>query len=256
VRLSLGGSRGTIVRQLLAEHAVLAIAAAAGGLRLARWLVPSLAALAPPGLAGDQPVALNRGIALGSIAAAIVTTMIAGVIPAAAMSSARPGDALKIAGRGVSPGGRWRHRGIVAAQFGLALVLLVGAGLFGETLLRLGRAPLGFSPDGAAVIAVTRDREPSDGPLTPAERAQLQQVRRTGGGEAMSRFFAECTWGPMQALIGDLRALPGVGAVAVADHVPFTPTRARSVRARAEGQPADHPPGHGTAWPDRHRINP
>ena len=239
VRCSLGGTRVAILRQLMAEHAVLACAAATGGVLLARWFIPSLVALAPAGLVGEQTVALDREIAAWAVAVAVVTTMIAGLVPAMAMSSTTPGDAMKTAGREVSPGGRWRHRAIVAAQFGLALVLLVGAGLFGETLLRLGREPLGFSPDGVAVVAVTRDRESPQGQLTPAEREHLMQLRKTGGGAALSRFLRDRTWVPMQALIDRLGATAGVGAVAVADSVPFTPTVTRSVRARVEGQAPD-----------------
>ena len=238
VRLSLGGTRLAILRQLMAEHLALGIAAAAGGVLLARWLIPVLIALAPAGLVGAQPVGLDQQVAVWSAIAAVVTTMLAGMIPAIAVAAAPPGDALKSGTRQASAGGRWRHRTIVAAQFGVALVLLVGAGLFGETLLRLGREPLGFSPDRVAVLSVTRDRAAPQAALTPAEKAELTLLRQTDTG-ALSAYLAQRSWVPVQALLDRLAALPGVEAVAAADSVPFTSTRPRGATARGEADPVD-----------------
>ena len=238
VRLSLGGTRAAIVRQLMAEHATLAIAAAVGGVLLGRWLVPVLAALAPAGLVGAQQIAVDAQIAGWSVLAAFLTTMLAGTIPAAAVASTGPGDALKTGARQATAGGRWRHCTVVASQFGVALVLLVGAGLFGETLLRLGREPLGFTPDGVAVVSVTRDRAPIGGGYSPEQRRQLLELRRTNT-EAMMAAMQQFAWVPMQSLLDRLAALPGVGAVAAADAVPFTPALAGSVSIRGESAPPD-----------------
>jgi putative ABC transport system permease protein len=81
VRRALGGSRLAILKQVTAEHALLAVAAAATGVLLSRWLIPALTTLTPPGLLGSQDVTLDRTLAAWSVAAAVLTTMLAGVIP-------------------------------------------------------------------------------------------------------------------------------------------------------------------------------
>jgi len=222
VRLSLGGSRFAILRQLFVEHAMLAAAAGVGGVVLATWLIPSLVALAPAGLVRDRAVVLHPEIAAWSIAAAIVTTFLAGLIPAAAISSTMPGDVLKTGGRQATRGSRWRHRLVVSAQFGLALVLIVGAGLFVETLLRLGQQPLGFVPDGVVVAAVSRGRpgQTASPPLSPEERAKLTELRSTDVG-AFSAYMAQFGWARLQPMLDRIGALPGVTDIAMAAAVPF-----------------------------------
>jgi len=122
VRLALGGSRARILRQLAVEHVVLAAVAGTAGVLLAYWLIPTLSALAPVGLVGAQAVGLNSRIAAWSIAAAVATTLLAGLIPAVTLASTRPGDALKRGGREATRGGRWRHRAVVVALAMAAMV--------------------------------------------------------------------------------------------------------------------------------------
>ena len=208
---------------------------APSGVLLASWLLPSLTALAPPGLIGDQAVTLDPRMAAWAIGAAVVTTLLAGLIPSTAISSTKPHDALKAGGRESTRGGRWRHRAVVAAQFSLALVLLVGAGLFGETLLRLRSQPLGFTPDGVAVVSVAHPRQAPRAPRTPEESARLQALYATNFAEIV-RLVDERNWVPMASLIHRLASLPGVRAVAAADSVPFTSTLSSTVRIRGEDQ--------------------
>jgi predicted permease len=238
VRLALGGSRARIMRQLTVEHLVLATAAATAGLLLAYWLIPGLSALAPAGLVGTQAVIMNARVAAWSVAAAVLTTLLAGLIPALTLASTRPGDALRLGGRETTRGGRWRHRAIVVSQFCLALVLLVAAGLFGETFVRLGAQPLGFSPDHAVVASVASNREITR-VLTPEEiQAYREQARGLKGG-ARSRFSRKAQWMPAQALLERLAALPGVTFAAATDVAPFTSSQVASARVRAEGRPTD-----------------
>jgi putative ABC transport system permease protein len=237
VRLALGGTRLAILRQLLAEHGLLAALAGAGGVLLATWVVPALIAIAPPGLIGSQTVGVDRTIALWSIAAAVVTTLLAGMLPSFALSSTPPADALKSGTREATPGGRWRHRAVVAAQFALALVLLVGAGLFGETLLRLGRQPLGFSPDGVAVAAVAPARPQQRTTLTAAEKETFTRLRRSDTG-ALSLWLSQRDWVPLQAMLDRVARLPGVRAVAAAGAAPFVDATTGSMALRTEDQQA------------------
>lgn len=238
VRLALGGSRAAILRQLMAEHAVLALAAGRSGVLLAAWLLPSLTALAPPGLIGDQAVVLDPQIAAWAIVAAVVTTLLAGLIPSTAISSTKPGDALKAGGRETTRGSRWRHRGVVAAQFSLALVLLVSAGLFGETLLRLRGQPLGFSADGVAVVSVARSRQAPRVPLTADESARFRDMTRTDINQYYQLEMGR-EWAPIQSLLERLESLPGVQSIAMADTVPFTSSLASTARVRGGDQPPE-----------------
>jgi putative ABC transport system permease protein len=253
VRLSLGGTRWAILRQLFVEHALLATAAGVGGVVLATWLIPSLVALAPAGLVRDRTVALDPEIAAWSVAAAIVTTFLAGLIPAAAISSTMPGDVLKTGGRQATRGGRWRHRLVVSGQFGLALVLIVAAGLFVETLLRLGRQPLGFLPEGVVVAAVTRGRPAPGGGqvLSAEEREKYAELRRTDT-NALSVYVAQLGWTRLQPMLDRIGALPGVTDIALATSVPFASvpevaTLRTPVTVYADGQrPEDGQPARGT----------
>ena len=238
VRLALGGSRGAIVRMLMAEHALLGAAAAIGGIALAYWLVPALIALAPPGLMGAQTIGLDARIAAWSVAAALGTTLLAGLVPASSISSTRPGETLKHGSRESTRTGRWKHRTVVAAQFSLALVLLVGAGLFGETLLRLGRQPLGFLPDGVGVLSVARGRPGAVAPLTPEEREQMLLLRRTDI-YAFGTWREQQEWIRMRSLLDRVAGLPGITHVAAAAGAPFSGSQTASAAARADNQPAD-----------------
>jgi hypothetical protein len=185
-------------------------------------------------------------LAYWSVAGAVVPTLLAGLLPAAAMMKTMPGDALKRGSRATAIGGRWRHRAVVAAQFGLALVLLAGAGLFGETLIRLGNQPLGFWPEPVIVASVTGGR-PTPAVLTPTEREKRRAERAdflkqlvasdpvTRGG-LMSMQLAQTEWTRVGTLLTRVATLPGVKAVAAADSAPFTAGVATSGRARAGGQ--------------------
>ncbi|HUF46822.1 MAG TPA: ABC transporter permease, partial [Vicinamibacterales bacterium] len=234
VRLAIGGSRMAILRQRTVEHAVLALAAGATGLLLAWWLLPALVSIAPPGLLGQQPVALDRQIAAWALAAAVVTTLLAGMVPSSAIWSSQPGDTLKRGSREATRSSRWRHRAVVAAQFSLAMVLLVGAGLFGETLRRLGHQSLGFDPAGAAVVAVQRGR-PAPRVITAEERAKLLDLRRTDIAALMS-YMESFDLRVMQDARDRIAALPEVTAVAMASAVPLAGDSPGSAVVRREGQ--------------------
>jgi putative ABC transport system permease protein len=237
VRLALGGSRFAILKQITAEHAVLAVAAAASGVLLANWLIPALTTLTPPGLLGSQDVTLDRTLALWSVAAAVITTMVAGLIPSAAISGTKPADALKTGGRESTVGGRWRHRVVVALQFALALVLLAGAALFGETLIRLRREPLGFAPEGVAVASLVRGRQAAP-VLTKEAAAKYVELRRTNTA-ALDQWMAQTEWTRILPLLDRMRAVPGVKALALTQSVPFTSPAPSGARVHAEGQPAN-----------------
>jgi predicted lysophospholipase L1 biosynthesis ABC-type transport system permease subunit len=153
IRVALGASRVRIVRQSLTESVLIAIAAAVLGLVIAMWLTDFVASAAPPDLAlpvsASPPILDPRTLAF-AMAAALVTALLVGLVPALA---SRPDLVPMLKGERVRVSfGRRRvplRDLLVAGQMALATLLLVGAGLLIRTLGTESRLDPGFRPDGA-----------------------------------------------------------------------------------------------------------
>jgi putative ABC transport system permease protein len=196
VRVALGASRGRLIRQLLSESALLAVAGVVCGGLLAAILSRSLVAfISTP----NNPVFLDMPAdwrVLGFVAGlAILTTILFGLAPALRSGSVPPGLVLKTAGRGMTSGReRFRlQRVLVAAQVALSVVLLVGALLFARSLENLMTRPLGFQQNGVLVANI-------DFP-----RLNLPEARR-------NPFVRD--------LLDRVRAVPGVSAAAASNRSP------------------------------------
>ena len=178
VRAALGAGRGRLLRQLLTESVLLAVAGAAVGLLLAVLGLGTLRRLALPTLPPYADLSLDTGAVLVTLVAALCTGGAFGLAPALAAGRWEPQGTLREETRGSSEGRRSRRlRGaLVAAQIALSLSLLVGAGLLARSLWAMTRAPLGFEPAG---VLTARVELPRAGYPTPEERAlffrQLQE---------------------------------------------------------------------------------
>jgi predicted permease len=156
VRLSLGASRGRVLRQLLTESALLAAGGAAAGVALAYWaanLLPSMMSRGRTPIALD--LALNARVLAFAVLVTIVTVLLFGLLPAIAAS--RP-DLQRDLKRTVYGGDRTRNRWarvMVATQIALLVVLLTPAGLFVRTLQKLRSVDTGFSADNVLVVRVS-----------------------------------------------------------------------------------------------------
>jgi putative ABC transport system permease protein len=150
IRAALGASRGTLVAQLLAESAVLGVAGGAIGLVASVWLVGVLVDAMPQGLPNVGAVSVDVTVMLVTLAAALVTSLVFGVLPALQASRVEAAQALKQTGdRGSS---RTRGRALlVAGEIALTLVLLAGAGVLANSFIRLQRVESGFAVDHATV---------------------------------------------------------------------------------------------------------
>jgi putative ABC transport system permease protein len=146
IRAALGASPWRLIRGLVVEGLVLSTAGALLGIALAWAGVAILRAGLPAGLPRVASIGLDARVLLAAIAAAVVTGLIFGIVPA--LQSARPDlvGSLKEGGRSASAGGRaQRLRSLlVVAEVALAVILLVGAGLFTGSFVRLMRVDPGF----------------------------------------------------------------------------------------------------------------
>lgn len=196
VRAALGAGQGRLVRQLLTETTVLAVAGGAAGLLLAVFLLDLLRGLALPALPPHADLSLDGGAVLVMMAIALCTGVAFGVAPAVSAGRSDPQGPLRDESRSANESLRSRRlRGVlVAGQLALCLSLLVGAGLLARSLWAMSTGSLGFDPDGVLTATV---QLPSRDYPTP---------------EAQVRFHEQFT--------ERLRTLPGVDAVALASAIP------------------------------------
>jgi predicted permease len=150
VRLSLGASRGRLVRQLLAESLLLASAGAVVGLVVAVVLTRSLLALVP---SGSSPLLIDATpdlrILLFTLCLTILTSLVFGLLPAFRASRPDPWTTLKdTVGAVAGPrGSLFLRKGLVVAQVALSFLLLFGAGLFVRSLHNLRSTDTGVALD-------------------------------------------------------------------------------------------------------------
>ncbi len=151
VRVALGAGRGRLLRESVAEWAVLGALGGGLALLLASWAARGLPALFPATIANlslprVETISVDGPVAAFALAAALLVSLLAAAVPAVHAMAIDAGEALKGAGRGVV-GARGRSLSLlVAAEVAVALVLLVGAGLLARTFLHLQGGGLGFDP--------------------------------------------------------------------------------------------------------------
>jgi len=156
VRLSLGAARGRIVRQLLAESALLAAAGGAAGVALAYWATDLLLAMMSRGRGSILlDVAPNARTLVFAAAVTIVTAALFGLLPALGASRTDVQPRLKLSASGDDGTRNKWARAMVAAQVALLVLLLTSAGLFARTLQKLRSVDAGFRRDHVLVVGVS-----------------------------------------------------------------------------------------------------
>ena len=213
VRLALGASRWQLIRQLLAESTLLAVAGGGLGLVVARWARDILWSVRPPTLKhAGFTLALDSRVLAYEMAVSLGSGILFGLIPGFRATRKNLANDLKDrGGEGASAGG-WNPRSVlVMAQMAFSLVALVGAGLFVRSLMNAGRIDPGFDAAHLAVISFNLSDQ--------------------GYNEARGREFER------QAL-ERISGVPGVDAAAINKDVPFSVGSARTLVL--EGQEASH----------------
>jgi putative ABC transport system permease protein len=185
VRAALGASRWQLVRSVLTESLVLSVAGTAAGVGAAFWAIDVIRTLLPANVPRSASIAVNWRVLTAAAIAAVVTGLICGVLPALQASRANLNRALRQNARsGSATRSRQRLRAVlVAAEVGLAIVLLIGAGLFMSSFVRLTSVDLGLKYDHVLTVSLGRvdPRPPRGTPIVvgPRMMAILHQALAT-----------------------------------------------------------------------------
>ena len=217
VRAALGAGRTRVVRQFLTENLLLAGLGGAFGLLLAFWGIRALVALSPASIPRVEAVTLNGLVVLFLFAITVLTSIGFGLAPALQASAVNLSDTLKETGRGSSDGmQRNRLRSfLVASEFALALMLLIGAGLMVRSFFALQSVDPGFNPHNvlSIVVSVAGSNEAAVGNREVFYRQLLERVRTIPGVESAAGInhlpLAGDLWGWPFTIEGRPKPRPG-----------------------------------------------
>jgi putative ABC transport system permease protein len=222
IRTALGAGRGRLMRQIITEAFVLAIGGSVLGLLLAFWATEAFISLGGPAIPRAEMIAIDGRVLLFTLVLAVVSSVLAGVIPAVQASRAAVRERLQEGGRESSGGGSRRTRSVlIAAEMALAFVLLAGAGVLVRTLWSMQQVERGFQVDRIALATVS---------LPGATYRTVADVRT---------FYAR--------LLERVRTLPGVESAALGTDI-LQPLITNSGVYSIEGKPFP-PPGQRVEYP-------
>jgi putative ABC transport system permease protein len=171
VRLALGASRWRVIRQLLTESLMLALAGGALGTALASWSIDAISRIIPVGMSkfipGSSHLGLNYRVLAFTTLISVLTGVLFGLVPALHATKTDLNQSLKEGGGkgALSSGGSHRMRNaLVVAELALSLVLLIGAGLTVRSFIQILSADLGVKPDGVMTmnLALPREKYPQE----------------------------------------------------------------------------------------------
>jgi predicted permease len=178
IRLAMGASRTAIVRQLVVESLIIAVAGGVLGLIVTNWTTALLLRLLPDDATGGWLAASLDWRTLGFCAAlAIGTGILFGLAPAIGSTRLDLAPALKEQSGSAAAGGAqaWLRKLFIMAQVALSLMLLVGAGLFGRSLFNLMTEDPGFHAEKLLRFSVDPGLNGYDNPRGRAFYRDLQQ---------------------------------------------------------------------------------
>jgi putative ABC transport system permease protein len=198
IRLSMGASRWCLVRQLLVESLMLAVAGGGIAMLLTLWTAGTLGDFVPP--VAEIPLVMtvtaDRTVLFATFLVSILTGVIFGILPALRSSSLQPVNVLKEEASAVSGGlHKARLSGIlVVAQIAMSLLLLVSAGLFIRSVRRAEQFNPGFNPHNVLLDAY--------------------DLRGLGYDSKSGTLFH-------RQVLDKLRAIPGVQSATLMDSIPL-----------------------------------
>lgn len=200
IRAALGATRWRLVRQLLTETTLLAALGASGGLLLSFWGVHLLSIIIPDNLPRAKEINLH-GAGLGfTLFVSVLSGLIFGLALSLQLSKPKLNEALNSGSNAatVVPHGNLIRSSLVVLEVGLAVVLLVAAGLMIKSFVKLQKVDPGFNPENVITMAIS------------LPRYKYPQTKQQAG------FF--------QLVLDRIGALPGVDSVAVINSLPLSST--------------------------------
>ena len=187
IRAAVGASRGRIVRQLITESMVLAVASGIAGLLLAIWGSSALVAIAPKDVPRLAETSIDGRVLAFTFGVSVLASLLFGLAPAIHASKVDLNHSLKQgAARSVGGGAGRMRAALVVAEIALSVILLAGAGLLMKSFVAMHNVELGFRPENVLVM----------GASVPA--SDLESRLRG------ARFYRD--------LVAEVAALPGVSA--------------------------------------------
>jgi putative ABC transport system permease protein len=198
IRTALGAARGRLIRQFLTEALLLSLVGGGLGVVGAFWGVAGLVGLAPQNLPRLESVSISIPVLVFALLLSTAVAAGLGAFTAARATSGDPREALTEGGRGQagSQGSQRVGRAIVAAQIAITLVLVVGAGLLGRSLLKVLEVNPGFRVERIVTMDVSL-------PWVEDPKAKASQ----------GTFFSN--------LIDRLKQIPGVHKVGAISNLPM-----------------------------------
>lgn len=184
IRTALGAVRGRLIRQLLTESLLLALAGGALGLLFAFWGTDLLVQLSPPGTPRMAEVGIDAQVLVFALGVSLLTGLLFGLVPALQASRSGLTRALGDRGSGRSTAASRRTRGVLmVAEVAIALTLLVGAGLLMRSFGRLIQVDVGFDTENVLVadLSLPQARYEEDPPRVAFYEQLLEQVESLPG---------------------------------------------------------------------------
>lgn len=212
VRIALGANRARIIRQILTESVLLAMAGGILGVLLAYLGIQLLVGLSPSDIPRVKEINLDSYVLGWSLLISVLTGVLSGLAPALRISKPNPNETLQEGGRGADPGATHHrvHNLLVVAEVSVSLVLLIGAGLLIKSFIHLQQVDPGFKSENVLTM-----------------RLALPAYKYTS--EEQSKAFTT-------ELLHGVKNLPGVDSVAITTALPLSRTEAAS-SFTVEGQP-------------------
>jgi putative ABC transport system permease protein len=184
VRMAIGAGRSRLVRQWLTEGALLGVLGGLAGLAVAVWAVPILVARAPLHLPRLDAITVDGRVFAFTLGASLAIGLLCGLAPALGARRIRLASLRSTAPLGAAGGHRWLRLSLVVAQVGLAIVLLVGAGLMARTLMAVRSRDLGFDPSHVLTFGVSPRRSQSLDAVLAFSRDLIDRLQALPGVEA------------------------------------------------------------------------
>ncbi len=216
VRIALGAGRWRVVRQLLTESVLLALAGGALGWLIALWGLPLILNIAQGVIPRVSEISLDTGVLVFTAVVALLTGILFGMTPAWQASGVDVQSALKDTTRNTTAGRSVLRQALIVMEVALTLVLLIGAGLLLRSFYRLQQLDAGFVPERVLTFRID----------LPERKYDAMEKRLA--------FY--------HSLHEKLRGLPGAEDVAFASQLPLA-GRSMRISFHIDGQPRErHPP--------------